>query len=80
MTADYEYKTESAEAMLQITFCQIMLKNLLYKFKTDSEYFYKNTHFLIKTTSVYKNVNTNQNKIRTANSTPPLPQHLLPRI
>nr|WP_243462568.1 transposase [Bacteroides stercorirosoris] len=26
MTTDYEYKTESAEAMLQITFCPIMLK------------------------------------------------------
>ncbi|MDD2256551.1 MAG: IS5 family transposase [Bacteroidales bacterium] len=26
MTTDYEFKTESAEAMLQITFCQIMLK------------------------------------------------------
>ncbi|MEG2574088.1 MAG: hypothetical protein RSA44_05430, partial [Bacteroides sp.] len=24
-----EYKTESAEAMLQITFCQIMLKKLI---------------------------------------------------
>lgn len=29
MTTDYEYKTESAEAMLQITFCQIMLKKLM---------------------------------------------------
>lgn len=29
MTTDYEYKTESAEAMLQITFCQIMLKKLI---------------------------------------------------
>ena len=28
MTTDYEYKTESAEAMLQITFCQIMLKKI----------------------------------------------------
>ena len=28
-TTDYEYKTESAEAMLQITLCQIMLKKLL---------------------------------------------------
>lgn len=28
MTTDYEFKTESAEAMLQITFCQIMLKKL----------------------------------------------------
>jgi putative transposase len=28
MTTDYEYKTESAETMLQITFCQIMLKKL----------------------------------------------------
>jgi hypothetical protein len=26
MTTDYEYKTESAETMLQITFCQIMMK------------------------------------------------------
>jgi putative transposase len=26
MTTDYEYKMESAEAMLQITCCQIMLK------------------------------------------------------
>lgn len=29
MTTDYEYKTDSAEAMLQITFCQIMLKKLI---------------------------------------------------
>ena len=29
MTTDYEFKTESAEAMLQITFCQIMLKKLI---------------------------------------------------
>lgn len=29
MTSGYEYKTESAEAMLQITFCQIMLKKLI---------------------------------------------------
>lgn len=29
MTTDYEYNTESAEAMLQITFCQIMLKKLI---------------------------------------------------
>ena len=29
MTTDYEYKAESAEAMLQITFCQIMLRKLL---------------------------------------------------
>ncbi|MDR0941151.1 MAG: IS5 family transposase [Bacteroidales bacterium] len=28
MTTDYEYKTESAEAMLQITFCQIMLRKI----------------------------------------------------
>ena len=28
MTTDYEYKADSAEAMLQITFCQIMLKKL----------------------------------------------------
>ena len=28
MTTDYEYKTESAEAMLQITFAQIMLKKI----------------------------------------------------
>ena len=48
-------------------FCQIMLKNLLYKFKTDSEYFYKNTHFLIRPPACIKNVNTNQNKIQTAN-------------
>ena len=27
-TTDYEYKTESAEAMLQITFCQIMLRKI----------------------------------------------------
>ena len=36
MTTDYEYKTESAEVMLQITFCQIMLKKLMNKFKTNS--------------------------------------------
>jgi len=36
MTTDYEYKTESAEAMLQMTFCQSMLKNLFNKFKTAS--------------------------------------------
>ena len=29
MTTDYEYKTESAEAMLHLTFCQIMLKKLI---------------------------------------------------
>jgi putative transposase len=29
MTTDYEYKTESAEAMLQMTCCQIMLKKLI---------------------------------------------------
>ena len=29
MTTDYEYKAESAEAMLQITFCQIMLRKLM---------------------------------------------------
>jgi putative transposase len=29
MTTDYEYKTESAEAMLQITLCQIMLKKII---------------------------------------------------
>lgn len=29
MTTDYEYKTESAEAMLQIMSCQIMLKKLI---------------------------------------------------
>jgi hypothetical protein len=29
MTTDYEYKTESAEAMLQITLCQIMLKKMM---------------------------------------------------
>lgn len=29
MTTDYEYKTESAETMLQITCCQIMLKKLI---------------------------------------------------
>ena len=28
MTTDYEYKTETAEAMLQITCCQIMLRKL----------------------------------------------------
>ena len=28
MTTDYEYKAESAEAMLQITFCQIMLRKI----------------------------------------------------
>jgi putative transposase len=28
MTTDYEYKTVSAEAMLQITCCQIMLKKI----------------------------------------------------
>lgn len=28
MTTDYEFRTESAEAMLQITFCQIMLKKI----------------------------------------------------
>lgn len=28
MTTDYEYKTESAEAMLQLTFCQIMLRKI----------------------------------------------------
>ena len=28
MTTDYEYKTESAETMLQITFCRIMLKKI----------------------------------------------------
>jgi putative transposase len=31
MTIDYEYKTETAEAMLQISFCQIMLKKLAEK-------------------------------------------------
>ena len=29
MTTDYEFRTESAEAMLQITFCQIMLKKII---------------------------------------------------
>ena len=29
MTTDYEYKAESAGAMLQITFCQIMLRKLM---------------------------------------------------
>lgn len=29
MTMDYEFETGSAEAMLQITFCQIMLKKLI---------------------------------------------------
>lgn len=29
MTTNYEYKTESAEAMLQIMSCQIMLKKLI---------------------------------------------------
>ena len=29
MTIDYEYRTEAAEAMLQITFCQIMLKKII---------------------------------------------------
>jgi len=29
MTTDYEYKTDSAEAMLQITFCQIMLRKII---------------------------------------------------
>lgn len=29
MTTDYEYRTESAEAMLQMTCCQIMLKKLI---------------------------------------------------
>ena len=29
MTIDYEYRTESAEAMLQITCCQIMLKKII---------------------------------------------------
>nr|WP_297329874.1 transposase [uncultured Bacteroides sp.] len=28
MTTDYEFRTESAEAMLQIIFCQIMLKKI----------------------------------------------------
>jgi len=29
MTIDYEYKAQSAEAMLQITFCQIILNEII---------------------------------------------------